>query len=173
MGFCNLALKSPPIRLAQVPPKCPSRIRGSCVGLPTCPKNEGRELRASCWIALIPAKCRSQIRSPRVGLTRSRQSAGREFGAFVSDCPDPDKLSVANSGPSCRVVQIPTKCRPRIRSLRVGLTRSRQSADRGFGAVVWIVQIPTNRKSRRLRRTQIRGSRMLQFLSDPSALCAW
>jgi hypothetical protein len=185
------ANSEPSCRIAQIPTKCRSCIRRRRDGLPRsrqsasrefeaivsdwpdAQKDDGREFGASCRVALIPAKCRSRIRRHRVGLTRSRQSAGREFGAFVSDCPDPDKVSVANSGPSCRVVQIPTKCRPRIRSPRVGLTRSRQSAGREFGALVLDCPDPNKKGSRRLRRAQIRGCRILQLLIDPSALCVW
>ena len=182
------ANSEPSCRIAQIPTKNRSCIRRPREGLPRsrqsvgrefealvsdwpdAQKDDGRESGASCRIAQIPAKCRSQIRSPRVGSPRSRQSAGREFGAFVSDCPDPDKVSVANSG---WVVQIPTKNRPRIRSLRVGLTRSRQSAGREFGALVLDCPDPNKKTSRRPRRTHIRGSRILLFLIDPSAVCVW
>ena len=86
----------------------------------------------SCWIAQIPTECRSRIRSPRVGLPRSRQSAGRECGAFVTDCPDPNKVPVTNSGPACRIAQIPAKCRSRTRGLLVKLLRLLQNAGRYF-----------------------------------------
>ena len=52
----------------------------------------------------------------------------------MTACPNPKKVLVADSGPSCRVAQIPTKSRWRIRGARVGLPRSQQSAARKFGA---------------------------------------
>ena len=56
--------------------------------------------------------------------------------ALVLDCPDPYRVPVANSEPSCWLAQVQTKCWSRMRGPRDGLPRSQQSAGHQFGARV-------------------------------------
>ena len=108
------------------PTNCRLRIRGTRVGLsrsrqkagcgfgafvsgcPDADKVAVADSGRSCRDAQIQTTCWSRIRRPRVGMLRSRHSASRGFLSLLLGCPDPDKVLVADSVPSCRVAQIST-----------------------------------------------------------------
>ena len=141
-GFSKTLEFVPSCWIAQIRAECRSRIRRPRVGLPRSRQSAGRECGALVTDCPDPNKVPVTNSGPRVALPRSQQIAGREIGAFLSSCSDPYKVPVANSRPTCRIAQIPNKCRPRIRSHRVGLLRSRRSAGREFGDFVTVCPGP-------------------------------